>query len=208
MKKIVLAISREYGSGGSAVGRKLATELGIPFYDKAIIEMAAEKSGLSSEYIDKIEETITSSFLFNLVSSYTSSHPNMVPQGDMPISYTAYSAQAAVIRELAKRGSCVIVGRCSEYILHDNPNCIKIFIYADTKTRVQHTMQDLNLDEKAATARLAKIDKGRANYYKNFTGEDWGSLYSHDICINSTHCGVDGAVETVKTFLKCSGLLD
>jgi len=200
MKKMVVAVSRSYGSGGELIGEKLAAGLGIPVYDKAIIEMAAEKSGLSSDYIDKLEEHASSSFLFNLVStSYNA--PAMLPQYDVPISYTAFSAQVSVIRELAERGSCVIVGRCSEYILRDDPECVKVFIYADREQRLQYVMKMFKLDRKTADAKLTRIDKGRSNYYKNFTGENWGSVYNHDLSINATRTGISGAVEVIKSFL-------
>lgn len=208
MKKNIIAISRSYGSGGNAVGKTLAAELGIPFYEKAIIEMAADKSGLSADYIDKLESNASRSFLFNLVSS---SYPTVsmgIPQYDVPVTYTAFSAQSEVIRELAAHGSCVVVGRCSEYVLRDDPDCIKVFIYANYEDRLNYTMKAFDLDQKAAESRLSKIDKGRANYYKTYTGETWGSLYNHDICINTSHCGTDGAVNAIMAYLKSAGKLD
>ena len=206
MKRTIIVISREYGAGGTAVGRKLAADLGIPVYEKTIIEMAAEKSGLSADYIDGLEETASRSFLFNLVStSYSPS--TMLPQYDVPISFTAYTAQSTVIRELAEKGSCVIIGRCSEYVLRDDPDCVKIFLRADKETRIEYTMNQFNLDRKAAEAKLGKIERGRANYYKTYTGENWGNLQTHDICINTTACGVDGAVEAIKAYLRGAGRL-
>lgn len=201
MKNLVVSISREYGSRGRTIGKMLAADLGIPFYDKAIIEMAAEKSGLSSEYIDHIEKHASSSFLFNLANSVYSS-PAMLPQYDVPISYTAFSAQVAVIRELAERSSCVIVGRCSEYILKDLDNCLKVFIYADRSQRLKYVMDEYDLDEKSAESKLSKIDKGRCNYYKNFTGENWGNVYAHDLCLNSSRCGITGAVSIIKSMIN------
>lgn len=208
MKKTVIAMSRSYGSGGNAVGKTLAAQLGIPFYEKAIIEMAADKSGLSSEYIDGLEAKASRSFLFNLVSS---SYPNIsmgVPQYDIPVTYTAFSAQSEVIRELAQRDSCVIAGRCAEYVLRDDPDCFRIFIYANNEDRIAYTMKAYNLDAKAAEAKLAKIDKGRSNYYKTYTGEAWGNPFSHDLCINTSRCGTDGAVNAILSFLRSAGRLD
>lgn len=206
MKKIIVSISRAYGSGGSAIGKKLAAELGIPFYDKAIIEMASEKSGLSSDYLDRLEEHASSSFLFNLAATSYSSH-TVLTQYDIPVGYTAFSAQMSVIRELAERSSCVIVGRCSEYILRDNPDCIKVFIHADREQRLGFIMSEFKLDRKAAESKLNKIDKGRSNYYKNFTGENWGNVYDHDICVNASRAGLDGSVAVIKTLLKEMGRL-
>lgn len=206
MKKLVVSISRAYGSGGSAIGKKLAVELGVPFYDKAIIEMASEKSGLSSEYISRLEEHASSSFLFNLATTSFSSRA-ILPQYDVPVGYAAFSAQTSAIRELAERSSCVIIGRCAEYILRDDPDCVKVFIHADREQRLGFVMKEFELDRKTAEARLNKIDKGRSNYYKNFTGEKWGNVYDHDICINSTRTGLDGAVAVIKTLLLEMGRL-
>lgn len=207
MKKMILAISREYGSGGSTVARKIAAELGIPLYDKAIIEMAAEKSGLSTDYINSVEQNLSSSYLFNLVSSSYSSNLT-AHQYDVPVSYTAFTAQANVITELAGRGSCVILGRCADYTLRDDPDCVKVFIYADKNFRTDRSMADFGLDRKKTEARLTKIDKARANYYKTFTGADWGVSRAYDLCINTTRCGVDGAVEAIKAYLRGTGALD
>jgi len=208
MKKIVLAISREYGSGGNTTARKLAAELGIPLYDKAIIEMAAEKSGLSTDYLNSVEQNITSSYLFNLVSSSYSSNITAAHQYDVPISYTAFTAQANVIHELAARGSCVILGRCADYILREDPDCVKVFIHADRAFRAERSMADFGLSFKDTESRLAKIDKNRASYYKNFTGSDWGNARAYDLCINTTRCGADGAIAAIKDYLRGAGILD
>ena len=125
MENYVIAISREFGSGGRHVGEKLGLELGIPFYSRDIIEQAASKSGLSVDFIEQMEERASNSFLFNLVSAtYTS--PSLMAQYDIPVSHKAFFAQAAAIQEMAEKSSCVIVGRCADYILRDHPNCIKV----------------------------------------------------------------------------------
>ncbi len=204
MKKTVIAISRSFGSGGAVVARKLANDLGVVLFDRKIIEMAAEKSGLSPEYIDNLENHATSSFLFNLASAAYPSGTFSV-QYDLPITFSAYSAQSTVIKEVASRDSCVIVGRCAEYVLRDDPNCVKIFIYANRADRIKFTMDEFKLDAKAAESKLNKLDKSRATYYKDFTGEAWGSIYSHDLCINTSTVGCDGAVEIIKSFLKACG---
>ena len=208
MKKLVIAISRAYGSGGTAVATKLAAQLGIPHYEKEVITMAAEKSGLSSDFIEQLEHNASKSFLFNLVSTSYSGSTLGMPHYEVPVTYTAYAAQSDVIRELAAHTNCVIVGRCSQHILKDDPNCIKVFIYADKEDRINYTMQAEKLNRKEAESKLAKIDKGRSNYYKTYTGEEWGNPYEHDICINTSRCGTDGAVEAIIAYLKGAGKLD
>ena len=134
MKRIVIAISRQYGSGGASVAKALGRELGIPVYERQLIELAADKAGLSPDYIDSLEETSSRSFLFNLVSTH--SPGSLVPQYDIPVSFSAYAAQATVIKELASQGSCIIVGRCAEYVLRDDPDCVKIFLRAEDESRI------------------------------------------------------------------------
>ncbi len=206
MKKTIIAISRSYGSGGANIARKLADDLELPLFDRKIIEMAAEKSGLSPDYIDNLENHATSSFLFNLASaSYPTGSFNT--QYDMPITYSAYSAQSQVIQEIAEGDSCVIVGRCAEYVLRDNPDCVKILIYANRADRVKLVMDEYKCSERAAESKLNKLDKARATYYKDFTGENWGNMYAHDLCINSSFLGYDGTTELIKNFLHDAGRL-
>ena len=130
MKKTIIAISRAYGAHGTVIGSRLAANLGIPLFDKKIIDLASEKSGLSPDYIGKLEENITGSFLFNLAAGSYNMH-GIHTGYDIPMSYTAFSAQAHVIQEIARKGSAVIIGRCSDYLLRDDPDCLKVFLYAD-----------------------------------------------------------------------------
>jgi len=206
MEHLIVALSRSYGSGGRAVGKQLAAKLGIPCYDKSIIELASEKSGLSPDYIGRLEELTTSSFLFNLAAASMANRA-APPRYDVPVSYTAFSAQSDVIRELAKKSSCVMVGRCSEYILRDRPDCVKVFVYADRPARLKRIAEEYGVSEAAAESQLTRTDKARANYYRNFTGETWGSPANHDLCINTTLIGTDGAVELICAYLKQRGLL-
>ncbi len=206
MKKTVIAISRAFGSGGAPIGRKLAQTLGVPLFDRKLIELASEKSGLSADYIENLENHATSSFLFNLAAAAYPSGSFAAPY-EMPVTFSAYAAQSSVIREAAARDSCVIVGRCAEYVLQDDPNCVKVFLYANREDRVKFTMHEFNLDAKAAEAKLAKLDKARATYYKDFTGETWGNVYAHDLAVNTSVTGHDGAVEVIMGFLRACGRL-
>ena len=211
MKKFVFAISREFGSGGRLIGEKLALRLGIPFYDRAIIDMASEKSGLSADFIEKSEERASNSFLYNL-ASYVYGHadmdrPTYTSQYEMPVNDKAFFSQASTITDLAKRGNCVIVGRCADYVLRDDPSCIKVFIYADVEDRRKMLISAYDVPAEEAASRLTKLDKGRAYYYKHYTGETWGQVRSHDLCINSSVCGINGAVDVIIEYLKAAGKL-
>ena len=209
MEKFIITISREFGSGGRLAGEKLALRLGIPFYDRAIIDMASEKSGLSPDFIEKSEERASNSFLYNL-SSYLYSGTEIdrgafTTQYEMPVNDKAFFSQASIITDLAQKGNCVIVGRCADYLLRDNPNCIKVFIYGNREDRIKMLIDAYDVPPEEAESRLNKLDKGRAYYYKHYTGENWGQIRSHDLIINSSVTGVNGAVDVIMEFLRAAG---
>lgn len=201
MSNLVITISRDFGSGGRLVGEKLALRLGIPFYDKSIIKLAAEKSGLSPDFIERSEEQASNSFLFNLVST-AHAGPNFFLQYDTPVNDKAFFAQAAVIREIAERDSCVIVGRCADYVLREHDNLARVFIYSSPEDKVRRAVEEYGIPAQGAEDRINKINKGRANYYKYYTGEVWGSLRAHDLSINTSFTGIDGAVDVIMSMLK------
>ena len=201
MNKIIVAISRQFGSGGRIIGERLAAELGILFYDKTIIELAAKKSGLSTDFIEKSEEHASNSFLFNLASSsYTA--PSYMFHYDLPIADKAFFAQASVIKELAAKDSCVIVGRCADYILRNEPNCIKVFVHANMEDRKKRIENIYKISADEVESKINKIDKGRANYYRHYTSEKWGDIFNHDLAINTSIVGINGAVRVIKAMLK------
>ena len=192
MDHFIIAISREYGSGGRKIGEQVAQELGISYYDKVLLQLAAERSGLSPEFLEKTEEQASGSFLYHL--STAAMGTNFFYQYDIPLGDKAFFAQTAVIRELAAKESCVIVGRCAEYILREHPRCLKIFLHAPKEQRIARLMQEYNISESEAKDRIHRINKGRANYYRCYTGEAWGEARSHDLCINTSASGLEGAV--------------
>jgi len=204
MEKFVIAISREYGSGGRHIGELLANDLGIPFYDKEIIHMAAEKSGMSPGYIEKSDESIPNAFLHNLkYSAYTSY--DSIALYDTPVTDKVFLAQSAVLKELASRGSCVIVGRCADYVLRDEPGLVTIFVRGTLEDRVKFAVLNYNLPTEKAVERIRRIDKSRTNYYKYYTSRQWGSIDNFDLVINTSFTGVEGAVEIIKTMMKNKG---
>ena len=201
MDKYIIAISREYGSGGRHIGELLANDLGIPFYDKEIINMASEKSGLSAGFIEKSDESIPNTFLHNLkYSGYTSY--DSISFYDTPVTDKVFLAQSAVIKELAAQGSCVIVGRCADYVLRDDPALVTIFIRGLLEDRIRHAVEHYNLSPQNAKDRIKKIDKSRTNYYKYYTSRQWGNIENFDLVINTSFTGIDGAVAVIKTMLQ------
>ena len=200
MKKLTVAISREYGSGGRHIGELLANDLGIPFYDKQIIQMASEKSGLSAGFIERSDESIPNTFLHNLkYSGYT--NYDSISFYDAPVTDKVFLAQSAAIKEIASQGSCVVVGRCADYILRDDPSLVSIFIRSNIEDRIRRAVDLYGLPPQNAAEKIRKIDKNRTNYYKYYTSRQWGSIDHFDLVVNSSFTGIDGAVAVIKTML-------
>ena len=207
MSKFVVAISREYGSGGREIAHALAAELGIGCYDKSIIKMTAEKSGLEPDFIAQSEEKVANSFLFSMQYSAYSTLDSLVYY-DTPTTDKMFIAQSAVINDIAVRDSCIILGRCADYVLREREDLVRIFIRADFDDRVRRATAEYELQDKNPANAVKKIDKARANYYKYYTTRVWGAPENSDLIINSTFTGVAGAVEIIKTMLDQKGYID
>ena len=201
MANKVITISREFGTGARTIGQKLAEELGFAYYDRAIIQLAADKSGLSPDFIEKNEEKASNNFLFNIATSaYISSGINL--QYTVPVNDKAFIAQSDVIREIAEKDNCVIVGRCANYVLSDHPNLLRVFVRANKDDRIERCIKEYGYDPKTVEAELNKIDKGRSSYYKYYTGSAWKDMDNYDICINSSKGGIELSVRTLADLAK------
>ncbi len=193
----IITISREFGTGARLIGREVAALLNYGYYDRALIEMAAEKSGLSEEFIERTEEKASNSFLFNLATAaYLAS--DFTAEYTVPVNDRAFMVQSDVIRDIARSGNGVIVGRCADYVLKDHPRLLRVFIFANREDRINRIVNEYGQDAKNAESVLNKIDKGRANYHKFYTGTNWRSMDNYDLCINTSHTGIQGAVMAIK----------
>lgn len=200
MKKII-TISREYGSGGRLIGKLVAENLGYSFFDREIIDMAAQESGLSPEFIKKTEQNLSSGFLYNLLlgTSYSGSNgtPSSLNGNQMlPLADQVFNAERKVILDLAKKGSCVIVGRCADYILNtsdeiDSKELLNVFIYGDLEEKLKRIEELYKEPEQAAKKNIQQIDKRRANHYNTFTEATWGDRKNYDLMINSSTAGIE-----------------
>ncbi len=188
----IVTIGREYGSGGSLVAKKLADALSIPFYDKKLIEIAARETGLSEAFIREAEQHRTSSFLYNL--SFNSRN--------LPVSDQVFIAESKVIKRVAGEGPCVIVGRCANYVLREQENCLRIFIHAPLNDRVQRAKEEYGIPADEVQACVLKHDKARAAYYNYFSTGHWGSCRDYDLTINSGTLGVDTAVSVLLDLIR------
>ena len=177
----VILIGRQFGSGGHDIGKALAEKLGYAFYDQEIIEMTAGTTGYTPEFIHKNEEMMTSSFLYDLVNQMY-----MYAQADEEAPKDKiYEAESKVVKELAEKGNCVIVGRCSDYVLRDNRNCLRVFFSAPMENRMKRVMERLHLSEKDARQKIQKEDKWRADNYRYYTGRIWGAAGNFDLTVNT-----------------------
>ena len=183
MKNRVITISREFGSGGRTIGKRVAEKLGIPCYDAEIIEKMAKETGFAPDYVKEAGEYAPGSFLSSAFSN------RMLGPTNEDI---LWEHQYKVITDLAAKGPCIIVGRCADLVLTgQNVDCLSLFICAPFEWRVHHRMELENLDEKAARALVEKTDAQREKYYTHYTGRPWGLPENYDICINSARLGID-----------------
>ncbi len=189
MNHIVITIGREYGSGGRLIAQRLSEELGITFYDKQLISEVAKQTGFSENFVrDAEHQRPTNSFLYDL---YCAVQAPSVPD-------QVFIAQARVIKEAAARESCVIVGRCADYILRDEAHCLRTFVYAPLEQRVRRAREEYGVQETDLERFVQKQDKARASYYNYFSTGRWGDSREYDLCVNS-RIGIDGAVEVIKS---------
>lgn len=177
----VILIGRQFGSGGHDIGKALAEKLGYAFYDQEIIEMTAGTTGYTPEFIQKNEEMMTSSFLYDLVNQM---YMYALADEEAPKD-KIYEAESKVVKELAEKGNCVIVGRCSDYVLWDNRNCLRVFFSAPMENRMKRVMERLHLSEKDARQKIQKEDKWRADNYRYYTGRIWGAAGNFDLTVNT-----------------------
>ncbi|MBQ8683862.1 MAG: cytidylate kinase-like family protein [Clostridia bacterium] len=195
----IITIGRQCGSGGHEIGLKLAEKLGVPYYDKELLRLAAEKSGLAPENFELYDEVPTSSLLYSLsLGNYGFAAHSL----DMPIHQKIFLAQFETIQALADKGeSCVILGRCADYALAKREQVVKVFVRADPKARVQRLVaQYSDLNEKKAADQMVKTDKRRANYHNFYAETRWGSSDSYDLVVDSLKLGIDNTVDLIAAY--------
>ena len=199
MSEIYITIGRQFGSGGREIGKKVAQALGIPYYDKELLAVAAKESGLSHEFLKNYDEKPTNSFLYSLVMGQQNLLSGV--QGTT-VEQLAAKAQRDAVLSVAEKGSCVIVGRCADYILREKEGLVRVFICAEHDARIQRVCHRDGVSEKEAEEKLRRLDKARASYYSFHTDRKWGAAESYDLCINSSLRGTDAAAELILQFCK------
>lgn len=203
----IITITRQYGSGGHEIGKALAEKLGIGFYDKELISLAAKESGVSPEVFAMADEKPTNSLLYSLSTGLYNYGNGFSTggMGDLPVNDKLYILQHKIIKEKAETEKFVVVGRCADYILREHDNIVKVFIYADINARVRRAIDRHDINPSRAKQAVMKTDKNRANYYSFYSGQKWGAPENYDLCINSTKLSVEQAVAVIENYVNLLG---
>lgn len=203
MKKTVITIARSYGSGGRTLGILLAEKLGINCYDREILRMASDESGISEALFGQADEKLMKSPLATILKKNPYKGGVIPPESsDFVSDDNLFNYQAKVIRELAEQESCIIIGRCADYVLKDNPDVLRLYFYAPLEDCVTRVMNQNGLSEKEAIKKIEKIDKFRADYYHYYTGRDWNDARNYDFCLDTTSMSYEKLIEVVENFIE------
>ena len=193
-KKIVITLERQFGSGGLEIGKKVADKLGIPCYNKEILQQAAEKCNVPEEYLESMQEEVSQSFLYklSLASKSGKKIDNIISKSNI-----LYNEIVKIINKMASSGSCVIIGRCADFILRDLDSCFHTFIYADMESRIKRVIEEYGVSPGSAEYIIKKNDKRRESFYSGNTGKE-----HYNICLNSGKFGVENCSDIIIDTLK------
>lgn len=202
MDKFVITISRCCGAGGTTIGKRLAKDLGVSFYDKNLLKLASEDSGISEAMFATADEKLKGSLLYKVSKKVYQGELIPPESDDFTTNQNLFNYQAKVLKELAEKESYVVIGRCADFVLKDHPKLIRIFLYADYDDCVEHEMAKHNIGKREAEKYVDKTDKFRSAYHKYYTGHDWMEMENYDICINTSAMEYEKAVELVEFYVK------
>lgn len=204
---IIISIGRQFGAGGRRVGQALAKELGIAYYDKELIMEAAKEFGFAPDFFEENDEK-SASFSGNVLQWMES----LVTSGMCTKNYlsqdTLFEMQSEVIRKVAEKHSCIIVGRCSDYVLRDNPNCFSVFLHSSDEDRIMRIQERSGLSTEEAISKMRMEDKKRAAYYNFYSNKTWGESATYTLSIDVSSLGVDKTVELIKFYLQQKEMIE
>lgn len=201
MDKIIITIARQYGSGGKTIGKKLAANLGIRAYDREILKLASEDSGINENMFNQVDERLKATPLFRIMRKYKG---ELIPpeSDDFLSNQNLFNYQAKIIKDLAEEGPCVIIGRCGDYVLRDFPNVVRTFIYASPEYNRRQVIERGAHSGRDVDRYIQKIDKERSDYYHYYTGQEWTDARNYDLCLNSERLEDEGCVEAIKAYIR------
>ena len=202
MEKVIITIARQYGSGGKTIGQMLANDLGIPFYSREILRLASDDSGIREELFNQADEKLRSNPLFGASKKVYTGGLISPESDDFVSSENLFNYQAQVIKELAEKGSCVIVGRCADFVLKDRADVVSVFVHAPADYCMERAMERNDMSRKEMEKFIAKTDKYRGDFYHYYTGNVWNDARNYDLCLNSSKLGFEKCVEEIKAYIK------
>ena len=202
MEKVIITIARQYGSGGKTIGQMLANDLGIPFYSREILRLASDDSGIREELFNQADEKLRSNPLFGASKKVYTGGLISPESDDFVSSEKLFYYQAKVIKELAEKGSCVIVGRCADFVLKDRADVVSVFVHAPADYCMERAMERNDMSRKEMEKFIAKTDKYRGDFYHYYTGNVWNDARNYDLCLNSSKLGFEKCVEEIKAYIK------
>ena len=202
MEKVIITIARQYGSGGKTIGQMLANDLGIPFYSREILRLASDDSGIREELFNQADEKLRSNPLFGASKKVYTGGLISPESDDFVSSENLFNYQAKVIKELAEKGSCVIVGRCADFVLKDRADVVSVFVHAQADYCMERAMERNDMSRKEMEKFIAKTDKYRGDFYHYYTGNVWNDARNYDLCLNSSKLGFEKCVEEIKAYIK------
>lgn len=201
MGRLVITIARSYGSGGRTMGKMLAEELGIKYYDRELLRMASDKSGINESLFGAADEKVKAS-LFRIAKKVYKGEV-ITPDSDYFVSNdNLFNFQAEVIKEIAEEEDCVIIGRCADFVLKDNDNVIRLYCYAPLDDCIEREKVKSGMDDKDIIKKIQKIDKNRAAYYTYYTGREWNDARNYDLCLNTTSMSYEELVAVAKSYIE------
>lgn len=201
MEKYVITIARGYGSGGRTIGQMLSEKLGIPYYDRDLLRLASDDSGINQELFAKADEKIKKSLLYRIAKNVYKGELIPPDSDDFVSNDNLFNYQAKIIKELAETESCIIIGRCADFVLKDYPNVVRVFVHAPQEDCIATLKEMTAKPEKELEKQITSIDRHRAEYYKYYTGRNWEDAKNYDLCLNSSNLGFEKCVEIVKSYL-------
>ena len=201
-KKVVITIARQYGSGGRTIGEMLAKDMGIHYYDKELIKLASEDSGINERLFVNADEKIKMTKLFKMVKKVYNGQLIPPESDDFVSDHNLFNYQAKVIKQLAEEESCVMIGRCADYVLKDYDNVLSVFIHAPKDYCMEQAAKKVSISSRELEKYIAKTDKRRAEYYKFYTGREWTDARNYDLCLDSSKLGFERCVEEIQAYLK------
>lgn len=196
----IITIAREMGSGGRTIGKMLSEDLGIKYYDKDLIKLASEDSGINERFFGLVDEKLKGSFLRK--GGVYKGELISPDHRDFTSDQNLFNFQAKIIKQLADKEPAVIVGRCADFILSDKRDVVKVFVYSNMETAVKNVVDMYGVSEKEAQKIIERTDKERSEYYRHYTGRDWTNAKNYNICLDTSNMDYTKCIEIIKSYLK------